>query len=275
LSKEAKEVAIEKVQGALERNSKQKQLIEAAEFVGGISAVHRISQCLASQAIRAMEKMQEAKGHEAFGYTRFDDFLDQHPGSPMNSSKYYRQRDLLYKEGDLVFDAMQTIGIPANTRKLLGKGEIAIDGEEIVVGSHRMPLSDTQGIKAVLQDLAFQSEKQAKKVSDLEKDIKATKAKLVETVKAASKAKPDKEAGTPFGQALLMVLVAMNELAKEVGELDQDELRAQQDNCLSRIGEKTKEIMEAFKLQTAPPLKASKGKGAIDVDELDDELFDE
>ena len=275
MSKEAKQVAIEKVQAALERNSKEQGLIDAAEFIGGISAIHRVAKSLASQAIRAMEKMQESKGHEFYGYKRFDDFLDQHPSSPMSSDKYYRQRDLLYKEGDMVFDAMQTIGIPANTRKMLGKGEIAIEGEEIVVGTHRMPLSDTQGIKAVLQDLAFQSEKQAKKVSDLEKDIKATKAKLVETVKAASKAKPDKEAGTPYGQALLMVLVAMNELAREIGELDQDELRAKQDDCLSRIGEKTKAIMEAFKLQTAPPLKAAKGKGAIDVSELDDDLFDE
>jgi hypothetical protein len=265
---------IKQVQGKIELKQREEALVEVSEMLGAIKTMDGLGQSLTVQTLLALDRMKENKMHETLGFTRFDDFLDEWPKSPMKSEKYYRKRKLLENEGVLLFDAMETLQLPASQRKQL-KGQIQVEGDEIVVGSDRLPLTDISRLKAVLKDVAYSQEKQNKKINDLEKEIKDTKLKLVETVKAASKAKPDKEAGTPFGQALLMVLVAMNELAKEVGELDQDELRAQQDNCLSRIGEKTKQIMEAFKLQTAPPLKAGKGKGPIDVNELDDDLFDE
>lgn len=275
MSKEAKTAAISTLQTKIDGSAKEKALVNAAERLGGIAAVHYIAKSLNSQALRALESIQETKSFEAYGYTRFDDFLDKHPTSPMSSSQYYRQIELLKNEGDYIFDAFQAMSLPQKTRKLL-KGQFQIEGDEIVVGEDRLPLSDTARVKAVLKDVAFQQEKQAKKVSDLDKEVKDLKAKLVETVKAASKAKPDKEAGSPFGQALLMVEVAMNELVNQIGELDQDELKLKQDNTLSRIGEKTRQVMEAFNLNTQP-LKPKKAKKFNDdlPDEMDDDLFNE
>lgn len=265
--------AIVNVEKALEKQDNAARESDSQllwQIVGGVKVSRSLVENLSAQTMRAMKRIEEDKLYRAAGFPDFASFLAS-PNSPMTKNQYYDRLKLLENEGSEMFDLLNGIGLANSIRKQLKKAELQIEGDELVIGDDRVALSDTPTLKAVLNDIAHERERTHKKLSKHEAEIKELKTKLVETVKAA-KGKSGKEAGTPFGQALLMALVALDELAKEVGELDQDELKLKQDNCLNRLGEKTRQIMEAFKLQTQP----LKRKGKKDLpDDLDDELFDD
>ena len=266
---------VKKVQVSLDLKQRERALVSISLKMGAIKAMSGIGQSLTRQTMLALERMKEEKLHEELGFSRYDDFLDQWPDSPMSSDKFYRARKLLDQEGELMFDAMEALKLPANTRKKL-KGIISIEGDDIVIGEERLPLTEIARVKAVLKDVAFQQEKQTKKTAEQDKEIKELKIKLIETVKAASKSRPDKEVGTPHGQAMLMTLIALEELGKEAASLSDEEKQMHRDNTLRRIGEKMVAIHKGYGLQTSPASNANdKKKGAKDlVDELPDDLFD-
>jgi hypothetical protein len=228
LQKKLRQVEEEHAEETLQnhlRTFSQQERDEAMRALGAIGAVNKISNVLSAEAMRFLMKCQENKIHEALGFERFDDFLNESPHSPMTKHQFYDRKKLLEAEGDTIYEAFNQFGIPFATRKLLAQsnaGEIAIEGDEILIGENRANLSDLPMIKELIKTLANDNreitlKKQAdeKKIEDLERRIKTGQSEYEELRRAV-----DAQAeGTPYEQKLMKAIGAMVNLSIEANKL--------------------------------------------------------
>lgn len=105
----------------------------ALMMFGAVGAINHIAKSLSAQTIRGLQKMREEKIFEAFGFTRFDDFLDGYENSPMSYRQFYDREKLLEKEGDELFDVLNDLRMSHRARKLLGSGNVALEGNTVIV----------------------------------------------------------------------------------------------------------------------------------------------
>lgn len=126
------EHAEEVLNNHLEKHANSKR--DRAIFIlGNIRATDRISKALNSQAMIAAFAFQKEDLHEALGYPAFADFLDNSEFSPMSKHEFYERKKVFENEGEKVFDALNDMDIPLKTRRLLGKGNVQLDGEDLVI----------------------------------------------------------------------------------------------------------------------------------------------
>lgn len=102
-------------------------------LLGSFHAAQKIANAINSEVMRALEIFQAERMYLSFGYDRFVDFLEGYEHAPMSKAQYYERKALLDKEGDALFDMYGDLGVSIRKRKLLGKGNIEIDGENVLV----------------------------------------------------------------------------------------------------------------------------------------------
>src|SRR4051794_17728333 len=104
--------------------------------IGAIRAVDSIASALTAQIIRNLQQIRDQELFRAIGFKRFKDFMESER-APMNYQKFNRLEGAVEREGDALFDYLQAIDAPLSQRKLLGKGDVRVEGKEVVaqVGS--------------------------------------------------------------------------------------------------------------------------------------------
>jgi hypothetical protein len=148
---------------------------EAMQFRGAFQAVSSITRSLLSKKIEGLAKIEETKYFRVWGYPRFADYLDSDEVGEISKNKYYELKGLLMSEGPEAFDVFSGKRIPVTTRKLLAaKGvHIAVEGEELVIENHRVPISDTAAVKELVETvhevLKVRDEREEKKDKKIEK----------------------------------------------------------------------------------------------------------
>lgn len=185
LSKKIREVEdehAEQVEKAIQSKHEKDQHERAMFLMGGISSVDRVSQNLSSQVMTALINFQKENMHEALGFTRFADFLDKSPYSPMSKNDFYRRKEVFEREGSELYDLFNEAKLPLSTRKLLAEsnaGEISIDGDKLIIGETEVATTDTDVIKEVVKSLADEirtananADKQKKQIDKLNDQIK-------------------------------------------------------------------------------------------------------
>lgn len=219
------EVAAKAASAVAEQHSHDRA-IDAAMKLGAIGMMNNIAATLASQlgsqAIRALEHFADTKGHEALGFERFDDFLNESPYSPMTKHQYYERRAALEKEGDQLFDVLNTMRIPVSARKQLSAGAVQIEGDDIVVGGNvRIPVGNAVAVKELIKDLASETSRQAKKIEKGEAQNKKLKQQRDDLKKRGGSASLD-----DYDQALLNLLGAYaNLISLGFGLVDAERLQ--------------------------------------------------
>lgn len=108
-------------------------------ILGGIRVLGNYASMLSADSFKALIRFGEDKLFEAFTndegeyFTRFADFLDKSPQSPMTKAAFYDRKTLFDKEGERMFDLFGELGLSIRKRKLLGKGNVEIDGENAII----------------------------------------------------------------------------------------------------------------------------------------------
>lgn len=148
---------------------------EALMFLGGIGAINSLTDKLAAQTIRALEAFGESKAYENFGYSTFAEFLDDSPHSPMTKHQYYDRRNALAVEGDSTYNLLNSMGVPLSKRKLLTDGTVHLDGDTLVVGEERIPLTDRRRVVEAIKTLAEEGARKEKKIAKGEEQNKKLK----------------------------------------------------------------------------------------------------
>ncbi|MCW5959298.1 MAG: hypothetical protein KIS76_03995 [Pyrinomonadaceae bacterium] len=210
----------------LSGEAREKLKEQALMFLGGIHTVGKLSEALSSQEMRALETFQKERLYHAFGFQTFVEFLGS-DYSRMTKSQYYERLRILDIEGDRIFDLLNDAGLSVSKRKLLGKGNIQLDGETlIVVGDDgdetEIEISDRSRILETLSALADANADKSRKIERGEADNKRLKEKVVElenTPGARGRLSPMDEAAA--GALVHLAALAAQIEQSPVAEIDQ------------------------------------------------------
>jgi hypothetical protein len=247
--------------------------------LGGVRAVNSVSEALGAQSIRALQRVRDEGLYKAEGFTRFDDFLDKSPLSPMNYKKFNRLETALLNEGDELFNYLNAINAPMAKRRLLGKGALTVEGDEIVVRhdkeEQRIAVSDRGVLLSTLSKLADQNEEQSRTIERQKKKLK----KGEDDYKALQRQTPSGAApfkATPANVKHLSfdALAALGLLTTAAGKLSEEDALALRESLLTPLAEQWDALHAALRYQTAPEalsgLTAHIGAGQLE--ELTEEM---
>jgi hypothetical protein len=127
------------------------------ELMGAIKGLAHAANTLNAHAIQALCAFQDEELWRDIPYddTRncqnFDEFLSVH--GPFGKTKFYEAKALLEKEGQMTFDILSSLGISYQRRRMLGRGTIGVDGDEVVIDNERVPIGNVRRIKTILATL--------------------------------------------------------------------------------------------------------------------------
>ncbi len=252
---------------AVEQRQAEDSLIELGMGIGAIRTLNAIVTAASSKAIHTLQIIRDNRLYEQVGFTRFDDFLDQSPHSPMNYAKFNRYEKTLEAEGEVAFDTLNAMGVPLSTRKLLSSGSVKVEADEIVVGEERARLDDPARITEIIRSLATKSAEQTRTIERGKADVLKLKKKVDQAKKSGS------SFPSSFDQALLNLLGAFTLLLNEAEQLPAHELNEKKPYTLQQIAQQRRRLEEGFGLKP-PPLTDKERAAGLDavIDELDDEM---
>jgi hypothetical protein len=222
--------------------------------IGAINAVDSIAASLLSQTIRNLQRIRDQKLYQVLGFPRFEDLLDS-PRSRISYAKFNRLEKAIENEGDALFDYLNAIDAPFTKRKLLGKGDVRVEGKEIIaqVGEEeiRVPLNNQTRILGVLSRVVEQRNEQARKIKRGEREVRALKDK-VEDLKNSSGGQAGRNG---FYDAVLMVIGAFQVLAAEAEKLPEDQRAAQRQTIYDTVAEHLHRVDAALGLKVPEHVK--------------------
>ncbi|MGE0133288.1 MAG: hypothetical protein AB7U82_34860 [Blastocatellales bacterium] len=268
--KKGEQVLETQAQSFHDGNALVQQAIQAAEFVGAANAVQQIAESLNAQAIQAWEIFQQDKLYEAYGCSTFVQFLERHPKLGLTKNKYYDRKQLLEAEGAETFDLLNSLQVPIKVRKQLTAGTIAIEGDDLIVGDKRAPISDQRQVKRLIAQIVEELDRSETKAAKTTKENEKLKKRLDEAKEEARVAGMHIPAdGTdPANQAYMRVISALTELTRELNELPGDEADARLNQYRPHIAQAV-EMCFAFSSSTAPTRKPDNNTGLTDEELAD------
>lgn len=120
------------ISNAVSKQYSQQKEMEIAFLLGGIDVVNVLTTNLQSALIRKIQRIRDDQIYLGSGFTRFDDFLDKHPLSPMSYKKFNELEKFLEQETPPLFDLLQGSGLSVQKRKALQKAGLSIEDDKLV-----------------------------------------------------------------------------------------------------------------------------------------------
>lgn len=188
--------------------------IRAFEALGAVKALQAITNFLSSQAILGLKNIEESGAYKDYGCDNFAEFLDRY--SPIKKTAFYDRWNLLQKEG-AAFDVLTQIGVSIRDRKLLGRGEVGIEGDEIIIKGERVNISEKDQIKTIIATLTQKVNDQDAKISKGEKTVKDLKTRLSD---AEREARENSRRLATWEERLTEAQVSIGNLALALGAPD-------------------------------------------------------
>jgi hypothetical protein len=221
----------------LEAAHRQSTMSDALQLLGAIRATQTLGRSISAQSFRALMKFRDEGGHVALGFERFDDFLNNFPTSPMSKHQFYDRLKAIESEGDDLFDLLNTLRIPIQTRKEIGEGQIRMDGETLILGTGdravEVPMGDRRAVADVIRNLTEKTTKQAKQLAEQAEKIKSGEKENKTLKKSADYVMALRS--HPFDQALMNLIGSFAALSLEAEKLSPAELEEKRDNALLQI----------------------------------------
>lgn len=242
-------------------------IINSAEVIGAIKLANKMVDALGAQTIRALETFQANEMYQAYGYETFADFLDKCPNAPMTRNQYYERKKLLDAEGDAEFDVLNSLKIPARTRKLLKAGDVALDGDQLIVGDKSAPLSDAKAVRKIIAQAVEQFERLETKSDKNEKEIEKLKKRLDEAREQAANAAPvAADLGDDADLAKLRIISGLTTLKHELLRLPLAERQARFADYRRGIEQSIEDLFLSLANNTAAPEPSDNSFNVSDED---------
>lgn len=277
LEKRIREVQDEVAQEFLDDHlaeHKQKGRDRALLLAGGFRTALKIATAINSEVMRSLEIFQEERLYLDLGFERFVDFLDQCEHSPMSKAQYYERRAILDKEGDQVFDLLSDLGVSIRRRKLLGKGNVEIEGEMVIIHDGEEEISiELKDRSRILETLSALADANADKSAKLDRqkekiDQHDEKVRELYAEIDVEKARQKSEfASDPHMIARLEMNLALGKLAQVAEDLPDIEKDQFRDAVLEELAAHRNALAHAY-LTTAR-------KPAADLPKNDPNMSDE
>jgi hypothetical protein len=231
---------------------------KATLLLGGLNALNTLANNVSAKVIATLQQVRDEHIYRAFGFDRFDDFLDQHPYAPMGYRAFNTAEKLLKAEGEQLFDLMNGLKIPAYKRKQLGAGLVELDAESGQVFVTLPPADDKQPEQVaialndrtqLLNALTLAVDQNAAARQDKEraekKQAKAEK-ELAEALAAAPSGVSPDSLSHPHKTAALTVFGALEELAAEAEKLTPTEQQTYAPRVFAHLAALTEKLRAAY-----------------------------
>lgn len=274
--KKSDKLAVIKNRGAevahqeLGQSQQRTQMIESGMRLGAAGAFLVVSRKLTAEFFHMVEQFAETKGHEALGYSRIDDFLDESPYSPMSSNQYYDRKGLLEREGDSTFDVLNGLKVPVSARKSLPEGVVKIEGDVIAIADERIQMTDRERVKEVIRELAKRNSQQSTKLNKGQQDFEKLQKELTQL-----KANPAllSLSSTPHNQALTLAVAALGGLAIEAEKLPAEQAAQIRDEAMRLLSAQWANLQYAYGFEERPAGKVNSSfLSEQELGELEEEM---
>lgn len=212
---------------SMPRKSQNKELevVESASIVDSLQVSHQmlgaakyasyIHNQTKSDIVRFLTIVRDEKRYLDYSFDTFDEFLNS-PLSPIGQRSFYNEQELFLKEGSEQYDLFNEWKIPARVRRQLTSGDISIDGDEVVVGSERVSITQGGSIKAILEQLVrdkIAAETKAAKAKDAADDYKDQLKKVVDSGNELLEENKRFRDQTPFERSMSQLLQSASNVA--------------------------------------------------------------
>jgi hypothetical protein len=246
----------------------------AHQLLGAIKAAGLISRSISAEAVKSLQAVRDEKLYLHLGCASFDEFLDKHPDSPMSYYQFRQREELLAKEGDLTFQLLNTLRVPAAKRKLLTAGEVNVMGQEVEINGEKFPIANSIELRTlivgILDEKAEVERREKQKDQTIErgrKEMERQKRRLAEAEERASH-NGGASGQAPHARALVSLLGDFQLLAEEVKAIDDKDEQ-------QRFGALALERLANAKLQLETALGFQAPDTNLGLDEADErELMD-
>ena len=202
---------------------------ELLVMLGGIKAVSALTDNLHSARIMAMRQIRDEKRFLAAGFTRFAEFMDECPFSPMSYDRFNEFDKAIRTVGASEFDVLRGSGLSMRQMRRLKEGDVVVDGGVVRIGDEEsVELGDDRKIRSLVEQLI--SDRQAEK-AERERSEKAAE-KMKQQLEQGQRefdrlARENDELrsseGSRISRAMMAALHAFFNLIEAVGELPDDE----------------------------------------------------
>lgn len=180
-------------------------------LLGGIHVARNMSVAISSEVLRALAEYGKGGHYRALGYKTFADFLNNSEYSPMSKSQFFEKHKFLQNEGAENFDLLNALNIPVRKRRLLAKGNVEIEGNEVIVKDGdtetTIEITDRDRLLETLSALADANAEKSKKLEKGEQDFKKAKDRIRELEDAPA------GAGGKLSQGEQLAATALSSLA--------------------------------------------------------------
>lgn len=281
ISQAVDQAASEMVEDRIREFSDQERL-EAAVLLGRAQAADRIAVTLSAEVIRFVEHFETTKLYRALGFNDFVTFLQNSGLHSITKHRYYDRKKLLNKEGDPVFDALTVAGVPLQLRMDLDPGDVAIDGDNIVIkGNEDIPdqivhKDDHQSILGMVRNLATQRKALShelaaaeKVISDSDEKHDTEKRELydeIDRIKAAKAADLSSDPHTVARVEMNLALAKLSDIAGKLSDIEKSQFR---DGVLEDLARHRSELAAAYRVAG----RAKAAAAAVDGTGLSDEEY--
>lgn len=221
----AKDELMTMTDAVVSNSAQASRSVQIFEFIGATKAMNKLATSLTSQVLFALKKIQEEEAYKEYGCKTWVEFLAAYPELDMSKSQYYKLIGLLSSEGAEVFDLLNSLNVPLNSRKQLTAGDLQIDGNELIVRDQRVPIDDAKKIKRALTQVIEQMERVESQSAKNVKEIDKLKKKLdqaKEDARVAGMGIPSDDTD-PANQAYLRVIASLTELTRELSDLSSED----------------------------------------------------
>ena len=237
----------------VDREARDRSLL----LLGGFRAAQQIANAINSEVMRALEIFQTERMYQAFGYDRFVDFLEEYAHAPMSKAQYYERKALLDKEGDALFDMYHDLGLSIRRRKLLGKGNVELDGDKVIVHDGEIlteiALTDRSRLLETLSALADANAEKSIKLERQKEKIDKFDSEKRDLYDEIDRVRASKVAAAPDEHMIARVELglAFSRLRDTVAGLSDIEKDQFRDSVLEDTAGWTADLREAYKTGTA------------------------
>ncbi len=220
------------------------QMVGAAKYA---SFIHNQTK---SDIVRFLTRVRDDKLFLDHGFASIEEFLDSSM-SPMSHRTFYRELELFENEGEQ-YDLFNEWKIPARVRRQLTSGDIAIDGNEVVIGGERVAVGDGTVIKQVIERLVKEKIAAQKDATETAYKLDGEKIKnriAGDDIERLGNEVTRLKAGTPYEQQLRETIHAMLSLTAKIGQLPDDEKASKGTIALPQLEAAIERISNAYGLE--------------------------
>jgi hypothetical protein len=127
------EAAEEVIAGEISETYAVDQEKELYFLLGGLDALNTVASNMNAAVIINLQRIRDEQLYLAAGYTRFDAFMDEHPKATMSYKRFNYVEGVFKNLGHQIFDLLNGSGLSMRQQKLLGKGNVEIVDDKVIV----------------------------------------------------------------------------------------------------------------------------------------------